>query len=73
MTMFPSLAEPNIRERVGAESFARGLQYVRQGMILDPRRLGTMLKARCQGSRNAPYRVEVTLGEHGIVAGPAST
>jgi uncharacterized Zn finger protein len=69
MTIFPSLAEPDIRERVGVESFARGLQYYRQGMILDPRRLGNMLKARCQGSRSAPYRVEVTLDERGIVAG----
>jgi uncharacterized Zn finger protein len=72
MTALPELAESDIRRWVGEASFERGWGYFQHGHILDPRRQGDTLKARCLGSRPQPYHVEVTLGPEGIVAGECS-
>ena len=72
MTDPPQLTEPDIRRWISERSFERGQGYFRHGHILDPRRQGDTLKARCLGSRPTPYYVEVTLGQEGIVAGACS-
>ena len=72
MTDLPQLTESDIRRWVGEASSGRGQRYFRQGHILDPRRQGDTLKARCLGSRPQPYHVEVTLGPEGVVAGECS-
>jgi len=72
MTDLPELTESDIRRWTGEPSFERGRGYFRRGHILDPRRQGDVLKARCLGSRPQPYHVEVTLGTEGIVAGSCS-
>jgi hypothetical protein len=72
MTCLPELTESDVRRWSGERSFGRGLGYFRGGHILNPRRQGDTLKARCLGSRPQPYHVEVTLGPEGIVAGECS-
>ncbi|HUX88427.1 MAG TPA: SWIM zinc finger family protein [Chloroflexota bacterium] len=54
-----------IRNRVGERSFERGLQYSRTRAIFEARRQGNTLKARCEGNRAIPYRVQATLGANG--------
>ncbi|MFB0534839.1 MAG: SWIM zinc finger domain-containing protein [Anaerolineae bacterium] len=72
MSTFPRLSESDVRRWVGEASFGRGQRYFRQGNILNPRRQGDTLKARCLGSRPQPYQVEVTLGPGGIAVGGSS-
>jgi uncharacterized Zn finger protein len=72
MSELPSLTESDVRRWVGEASFERGQGYFRRGHILNPRRQGLTLKARCLGSLPRPYRVEVTLGPEGIAAGDCS-
>ena len=72
MTDLPQLTESDVRRWIGERSFGRGRGYFRGGYILNPRRQGDTLKARCLGSRPQPYHVEVTLGQEGIVAGECS-
>jgi uncharacterized Zn finger protein len=67
-----SLTESQIRDWVDAGSFERGWGYFESGHILNPRRQGNTLKARCWGSMPTPYRLQVTLGPEGIVAGHCS-
>ena len=68
----PRPTESDIRRWTGEASFGRGQCYFAQRNILNPRRQGDTLKARCLGSRPQPYRVTVTLGPTGIVAGHCS-
>ena len=42
--------------------------YYTGGHILQPRRQGNALKARCVGSEDQPYRVQVNLDERGIAS-----
>jgi uncharacterized Zn finger protein len=72
MTDLPKLTESDVRRWAGEGSFERGRGYFRRGHVLDPRRQGHTLKARCIGSRARPYHVEVTLGPEGIVVGDCS-
>jgi uncharacterized Zn finger protein len=72
MTDLPKLTESDVRRWAGEGSFERGRGYFRRGHVLDPRRQGNTLKARCIGSRARPYQVEVTLGPEGIVVGDCS-
>lgn len=60
MNTIPTLTEQDIRTLVGEQSFQRGQRYFGSDAIFDTRREGMSLKARCQGSRSAAYRVEVT-------------
>lgn len=61
MSNIPTITEKNIRALVDEASFVRGQNYFHGGNIFDTRRQGMTLKARCQGSRPQPYRVQVTL------------
>jgi len=59
------LTESDVRRWIGEASFERGQRYFQRGHILNPRRQGNTLKARCLGSCPQPYHVEVTLGQGG--------
>lgn len=63
MSTIPSLAEHDIRERVGDQNYQRGLGYFRNDAITSPRREGSALKARCWGTADEPYRVSVTFAD----------
>ncbi len=62
----PQITERAIQNWVGEPSFSRGRRYFRNGAIFDARREGVTLKALCQGSAAAPYRVRVTLSSSGV-------
>ncbi len=66
------LTESDVRRWTDERSFERGRGYFRGGYILNPRRQGDTLEARCQGSRPQPYHVEITLGPDGIASGTCS-
>jgi uncharacterized Zn finger protein len=68
MTTIPTITEGDIRNLVGEGSFQRGQKYFRDDRIFDTRRVGMTLKAKCEGSRSTPYRVEVTFKDIGIEA-----
>src|SRR5579883_1425946 len=68
MTLLDPIDDITIRNRVGERSFERGVQYFRAGAIFEARRQGATLKARCEGNRAIPYRVQATLGGHGVVS-----
>jgi len=59
------LTESDVRRWIGEASFGHGRRYFQRGHILNPRRQGETLKARCLGSRPQPDHVEVTLGQGG--------
>lgn len=67
-----SLTESQIRAWVDSGSFKRGWGYFENGHILNPRRQGNTLKARCLGSMPDPYRLQVTLGKEGMMMGDCS-
>jgi uncharacterized Zn finger protein len=71
-TELPELLEADVREWVGETSMKRGRPYFRNGAVQDTRRQGTVLKARCQGSTDQPYRLEITLGPEGIESADCS-
>jgi uncharacterized Zn finger protein len=62
MITLPELTESDVRRWTDERSFGRGRGYFRGGYILNPRRQGNTIEARCQGSRPQPYHVEITLG-----------
>jgi uncharacterized Zn finger protein len=68
----PNLSVTDIEAWVGSRSFSRGQSYFRQGAILEPRRQGMTLKARCLGSSAPSYWVEVTLDDEGITEAECS-
>jgi uncharacterized Zn finger protein len=72
MTTLPKITEKTIRSRVGERSLALGERYFRDGSVFNTRRQGRTLKARCQGSRDEAYRVEVTLGDKGVAEASCS-
>lgn len=72
MADLPELTEADIRSWTDPGSFSRGLRYHQDGHIINPRRQGNTLKARCIGSRPQPYRVEITLASEGIAYGHCS-
>lgn len=59
--------EQAILKRVGSRSFERGLRYFREGNVHAARRQGNVLKARCYGSDDNDYRIEVHLEGTSIV------
>ncbi len=67
------MAEPikltveQVRNRAAEQSYARGESYYRSGAIFDTVRRGNTLEGYCEGSQPTPYRVQVTLGEEGVV------
>jgi len=68
----PKLTEADIRGWTDPRSFERGQRYYLTGHIINPRREGSTLKARCTGSRPKPYHLEITLDRGGIVKGSCS-
>ncbi len=62
----PTITEADVRRYADPQSFQRGTDYYHRGTILNPTCQGNELHAECQGSEHQPYRVSVTLGEHGI-------
>jgi uncharacterized Zn finger protein len=66
MATLPTITETDIRDFVGDRNFLLGQQYARNGAVTDMRQQGMTLKARCQGSRQNTYRVEVTFDRDGI-------
>jgi uncharacterized Zn finger protein len=72
MTDLPDLTESDVRRWTDEAYFERGQGYFRNGYILNPRLQGKTLKARCLGSGPAPYHIEMTLGQKGIVFGDCS-
>jgi len=72
MTTLPELTESDVRRWTDERSFGRGRGYFWGGYILNPRRQGDTIEARCQGSRPQPYHVKITLGPDGIASGKCS-
>ncbi len=72
MESIPPFSEQAIGARVGEQNFQRGYQYFRNDAIIQPRKQGMTLKAQCEGSRPAPYRVQVTFDAQGISAAHCS-
>jgi len=64
--------EKSIRRRVGTRSFERGDRYFRLGQIHDARRSGDLLRARCHGSDDHDYRVEVRVHGAKVITGRCS-
>ncbi len=62
----PHLTQANIRDWVGSASLNKGQAYFHQGRIVDPRRRGMTLKAKCLGTSFPSYRVEVHLSPERI-------
>src|SRR5947209_8464108 len=60
MSNLPTPSETEIRDRVGDQSYQRGLGYFHNDAIVSPRRQGSTLKAECWGTAEEPYRVAVT-------------
>jgi hypothetical protein len=72
MSLFPEINENDIQKWVGNNAFQRGYRYFEDEAIMNPRRRGQSLISECQGSRLAPYRVEIRLGSEGILDGSCS-
>ncbi|MBL8849176.1 MAG: hypothetical protein JNG89_05810, partial [Planctomycetaceae bacterium] len=61
-----------IRQLVGSRSFDRGASYFENGRIHHARRQGELLKARCYGSEDNDYRIEVRLNGAKVLGGHCS-
>jgi len=57
------LTEAVVRQYATPESFRRGQDYYRRGMVLSVVRRGGRLAAEVGGSQYKPYRVRITLTE----------
>lgn len=64
----PTITEATIRSLATPESFSRGEQYYRPGMVSDIERRGDVLRAEVEGSSYTPYRVTIELDESGIIS-----
>jgi uncharacterized Zn finger protein len=62
----PRLTEANVRSLATESSFERGENYYRDGAIFGAVRLGTKLRAQCEGSDYEPYQVSATLKGSGV-------
>ena len=61
------LREKSIKEHTGEQSFILGRDYAQRRAIFDTKLQGLVLKARCEGSRQEPYRVWARLEPKGSV------
>ena len=68
----PPIDREDIRKQVGDSSLARGFLYFQRRTIVDTRRRGSTLEARCWGTRDDAYRVKVQFGVSGIVGATCS-
>lgn len=64
----PTITEATIRSLATPESFSRGEEYYRSGMVSDIERRGDVLHAEVEGSSYMPYRVTIELDESGIIS-----
>jgi uncharacterized Zn finger protein len=69
---YPNLTIKDIQDWVATTSFRKGESYFQQDAIMEPRRQGMTIKARCSGSSAPSYRVEVALDEKGIARAECS-
>ena len=63
---FPHLDQEAIRAWLGDREIAKGRPYEQGGALSRLRRQGNAIKADCQGTAPAPYRVEVEFAKRGI-------
>lgn len=68
MADLPHLTETQISTWADARSYSRGQEYARSDAVVNAQIQGTTLKGECWGSADAPYRIEVTLSDRGIVS-----
>jgi uncharacterized Zn finger protein len=66
------ITNQTIRSRVGERNYGLGEKYFEDGSVFNCRREGRSLKARCQGSRDQAYQVEVTLDDKGVASAECS-
>ncbi|MGH2559906.1 MAG: SWIM zinc finger family protein, partial [Thermomicrobiales bacterium] len=57
----PSVSEAQVKAKSDPQSFSRGRNYQRRGMIYDASLRGEQLRAMCEGSSGGPYHVQATL------------
>lgn len=62
----PVVTRSFVRDWVGEKSYERARRYHAEGRIVDPKRIGDLLRAHCVGSLPALYRLSVRLAESGI-------
>ncbi|BCL81011.1 hypothetical protein ccbrp13_34760 [Ktedonobacteria bacterium brp13] len=67
MSNIPVLTEEDIRDFVNEGNYQRGLGYFRQDRVFDPRRYDLTLTAKCEGSHDETYRVNVVFNEQGVI------
>jgi uncharacterized Zn finger protein len=67
MDFLSKLTEAAVRQRATDTTFERGYDYYRDGAVLEVERRGNQILAEVEGSSYEPYRVSITLSEHGIV------
>lgn len=72
MSKSHTLARAEIRQRVGAQSFARGEAYANAGNIFNTRQMGTVLKSDCYGSGANVYRLWAKVEKGKIVQAECS-
>ena len=65
MTTNPSITESDIKRLSNEQSFQRGANYYRSGVLFDLVRQGNELRAYCEGSGYEAYRVSAELGKQG--------
>jgi uncharacterized Zn finger protein len=64
--MLAQLTEDIIQTLSTPQSFERGQQYYREGMIFNTSRQGELLLGECQGSTAPAYRLRVIVDEGGV-------
>ncbi len=69
MSRQENLQEGDIRKWTGPQALDRGRSYSKDGAVQNLRWMGDTLKASCWGSRDNPYRVEITLSGEAIKKG----
>ncbi len=72
MPDLPELSVAEVRDWTVDRYYERGEGYFHENRVHHTRIEGQRLKALCDGSRPNPYRVEITLGNDGIVSGSCS-
>jgi hypothetical protein len=68
MAPLREITERDVRALVDEGTFERGSEYAREGAIFDARRVGEALRARCEGTSQESYPVEVRATSEGVRA-----
>jgi uncharacterized Zn finger protein len=72
MTRAAPITRAEVAAWVDEEAFARGEEYAQKGALLELQRCQDQLRARCTGSREAPYRLSARLAPGAILAADCS-